>query len=51
MTDLERIASLEQRVEKLEAAKNKAALILYRIAELIKGIGTKLTELTDLFKN
>lgn len=51
MTEMERLASLEQRVEKLEAAKTKTALILQRLAELIKGIGSKLTELADIFKH
>mgnify|MGYP000405531692 CR=1 FL=1 len=51
MTEMERLASLEQRVEKLEATKSKTALILHRLAELIKGVGSKLADLSELFKN
>lgn len=50
MTEQERITALERRVEKLEAAQSAAATIFQRIAELIKGIGTKAADLSDLFK-
>jgi hypothetical protein len=50
MTDAERLANLEKRIERLEATKAGAALLLQRIAELVKGIGSKLAELTELFK-
>lgn len=47
----DRLTELEKRVEKLEATKARAALLLQRIAELVKGVGSKLAELTELFKN
>jgi len=50
MTEIDRLADLEKRVERLEATKAGVAALLQRIAELVKGIGSKLAELTEQFK-
>ena len=50
MTEIDRLADLEKRVERLEATKGATLAIVQRIAELVKGIGSKLAELAEQFK-
>jgi hypothetical protein len=45
-----KIAELERRIERLEHAQTGLAAIFQRIAELLKGIGTKAAEIPELLK-